>query len=261
MIYTDPNITTVPYYSINTDTLNYYSASTPFYVLGDTPNVKLVYTASTTLEFNGAGGYGVLSAYYSRNGVSTIINSSTYFPVPSSPITITVSGTFIPQENDKLFLDLGSSYPNVGFTASNIQWSITQSVDPVSSSVLTVLEPYLTTNFFYNDCNALYGNDVGLEYDADFMKVDYDGNGGNVIPSNQQEILNNTAERAPVKPYNYSAHAQTLPRYEGIKSTSLYINKWTGPNSGLFVDGNLYPGDYNTYGKLPTVESSNIFVA
>jgi hypothetical protein len=214
------NITTVPYYSVNTDILNYYSASTPFYILGDTPNVQLVYTASTTIEFDGGGGDGIISLYYSRNNVSTILDSQTYSSVPTTPITIAVSGTFLPIENDKLFINLGSSFLNTGFTASNIQWSITQSAPPHSSINLTVLEPYLLSNFTDSDCDVLMNNADSPEYDVNFMSVNYDGNGGTLIPSNQQEILNNTAERAPVKPYNYRLLSQTLPRYIGSRNST-----------------------------------------
>jgi hypothetical protein len=255
------NITTIPYYSVNTDTLNYYSASTPFYVLGDTPNVKLAYTASTTIKFDGGGGDGIISLYYSRNNIPTVLNSQTYSTVPTSPITIAVSGTFLLIENDKLFINLGSSFLNTGFTASNIQWSITQSVNPNSLINLTVLEPYLLSTFTDSDCDVLMNNADSPEYDINFMKVDYDGNGGLVIPSNQQQILSNTAERAPVKPYNYRLLSQILPRYNGVRTTSLFPNKWTGPDSGFVVDGVSYPGDYNTFGKLPVVDLSNIFVA
>ena len=75
------------------------------------------------------------------------------------------------------------------------------------------------------------------------MRVLYDN--GSVIPSNQSEILSNTAERAPVKPYNYALRAQTLPRYEGVRTTS--------PDFNQIAE--------NQYGKVPNIEQTTTYFA
>ena len=130
-------------------------------------------------------------------------------------------------------------------TISNFQFLITQSQDIVTgSSDFTVFSPYFTQNFFYNDWNALYGNADGLEYDNNFMKVDYTT--GQSIPTNQEEIISGSAEKAPVKPYNYALRAQTLPRYEGVRSTSPNFNQSSSEGG---------------YGALPNVESLKIVTA
>jgi hypothetical protein len=89
-------------------------------------------------------------------------------------------------------------------------------------------------------------NAVTPEFDNIFMKVNYET--GQFIPTNQEEIINNTAERAPVKPYNYSLLSQILPRYNGVRVTQQEENKWT-------------EGDINPYGKSPSVQSLNNYIA
>ena len=241
--------------NILTDSLGYGTASLGTYNFGDTPNVKIV--ASASAKFYPTGTQSIFFAVgdsTGARGIATVTN------VSSSGQLVIATGSFSPIENDSYqFLVWNLSTSSIG--SDTFQWSFSQSVDPHSSTNLTVLEPYLLSNFTDSDCDVLMNNANGLEYDVNFMSVNYDGNGGLVIPSNQQEILNNTAERAPVKPYNYAAHAQILPRYNGVRTTSLLPNKWTGPDSGIVVDGVSYPGDYNTFGKLPVVELSNIFVA
>ena len=240
----DDSVIITNYNTVTTDTLGYFNTSSGLITFGDTPNVKMYVTASVTVPDN----HQDFSLLGSSEGRIVMTNTSN----PTGG-TLIISASFTPIENSTywLFIENNSSGPS---SYSNVNLLLTQSVDPHSSTNLTVLEPYLLSTFTDSDCDVLMNNANGLEYDVNFMSVNYDGNGGTVIPSNQQEILNNTAERAPVKPYNYAAHAQILPRYNGVKTTSKEINKWNGPS----LD---WEGDSNTYGKLPTVELSNIFVA
>jgi len=240
----DDSVIITSYNTLTTDTLGYFNTSSGLIIFGDTPNVKMYITASVTVPDQ----YLDFSLFGSSEGRIVMTNTSN----PSGG-TLILSASFTPIENSTYWLFIENNVAGAS-SYSNVNLLLTQSVDPHSSTNLTVLEPYLLSTFTDSDCDVLMNNANGLEYDVNFMKVDYDGNGGLVIPSNQQEILNNTAERAPVKPYNYAAHAQILPRYNGVKTTSKEINKWNGPS----LD---WEGDSNTYGKLPTVELSNIFVA
>ena len=248
----DDSVIITNYNTVTTDTLGYFNTSSGLITFEDTPNVKIYITASVTVPDY----FQDFSLFGSSEGRIKVISS---YPNPSGG-TLTLSASFTPVENSTYWLFIENNGATTS-SYSNVNLLLTQSVDPHSSTNLTVLEPYLLSNFTDSDCDVLMNNANGLEYDVNFMSVNYDGNGGLVIPSNQQEILNNTAERAPVKPYNYAAHAQILPRYNGVRTTSLLPNKWTGPDSGIIVDGVSYPGDYNTFGKLPVVDLSNIFVA
>ena len=247
----DDSVIITNYNTVTTDTLGYFNTSSGLITFGDTPNVKMYVTASVTVPDY----YQDFSLFGSSEGRIVMVTTSSV-----SGGTLTLSASFTPVENSTYWLFIENNGATTS-SYSNVNLLLTQSVDPHSSTNLTVLEPYLLSTFTDSDCDVLMNNANGLEYDVNFMSVNYDGNGGTVIPSNQQEILNNTAERAPVKPYNYRLLSQILPRYNGVRTTSLLPNKWTGPDSGIIVDGVSYPGDYNTFGKLPVVDLSNIFVA
>jgi hypothetical protein len=205
-------------FNVNSDILGYFNSSTGYYTFGDTPNIKITYSASAI--FYASTTQSIIWGI----GVDPLSNPGTV----GASITVTsslgqlslITGSFVPLENGSYFLGVSNLSQTGTAGMDTVQWSFSQSVEPHSESRLTVLEPYLTTNFFYDDCNVLYGNADGLEYDPYIMLVNYDGNGGTVIPSNQQEILNNTAERAPVKPYNYRLLSQIRPRYLGTKNST-----------------------------------------
>ena len=204
----------IPTIKILTDSLGYGNASLGTYTFGDTPNVKIIASASARFYPTGTQSiaFAVINSTF-LTGIVTVTN------VSSSGQLVIATGSFSPIENDSYrFIIFNLSTSSIG--SDTYQWSFSQSVEPHSESVLTILEPYLTSNFFYDDCNVLYGNAVGLEYDPYIMLVNYDGNGGSVIPSNQQQILNNTAEKAPVKSYNYRLLSQIRPRYLGTKNST-----------------------------------------
>ena len=200
--------------NILTDSLGYGTASLGTYNFGDTPNVKII--ASASARFYPTGTQNILFAVINSTGTTGIATTAN---ISSSGQLVTITGSFSPIENDFYrFAVFNFSTSSIG--SDTYQWSFSQSVDPHSSTNLTVLEPYLLSTFTDSDCDVLMNNADNLEYDVNFMSVNYDGNGGTVIPSNQQEILNNTAERAPVKPYNYRLLSQTLPRYIGSRNST-----------------------------------------
>ena len=213
----DDSVIITNYNTVTTDTLGYFNTSSGLITFGDTPNVKMYVTASVTVPDN----HQDFSLLGSSEGRIVMTNTSN----PTGG-TLIISASFTPIENSTywLFIENNSSGPS---SYSNVNLLLTQSVDPHSSTNLTVLEPYLLSTFTDSDCDVLMNNANGLEYDVNFMSVNYDGNGGTVIPSNQQEILNNTAERAPVKPYNYRLLSQILPRYNGVRVTQQNENVWT----------------------------------
>jgi hypothetical protein len=193
--------------------LSYFTSTTNKYTFGDTPNDLIHFTASVYIE--GLGGQIILQL--SKNTTDAV--TARGFSVGGGT-TIAISASFTAIENDIYNLYFNNDGSGFTITASNVQWSFTQSTSPHSSTNLTVLEPYLLSTFTDSDCDVLMNNAVTPEYDVNFMKVDYDGNGGSVIPSNQQEIISDTAERAPVKPYNYRLLSQIRPRYLGTKNST-----------------------------------------
>jgi hypothetical protein len=221
------------------DARSYFNSTEGNYLFGDTPNVLIQFTASLNL------GTSMLGVFYFNRKVPNSTTSIT-FTTLSGAGTYILSGSFYPIENETYELRVVNLETSPGtYTINNIQWRFTQSISPSSSTNLTVLEPYLLENFEYSDCNALFNNATTLEYDPNFYKVNYDT--GLLIPTNQQEILNGTAEFAPVKPYNYSLNAQVLPRYNGVKVTQQNENVWT-------------PEDVSP-SKTPSVQSLSTYFA
>ena len=206
-------------YTINTDILNYFNPTTGLYTYGDTPNVKIIFTASALVTPSVAS--QALAFVLSGASGSTFLTGSV-FTIGPSQTTITISGStnsFIENTNLVLgFLNLSAN----SFDAQNIQWQFTQSIAPQSSSNLTVLEPYLVENFNYSDCDILMNNVDENQIGSFFRRVLYDD--GSIIPSNFQQILSQSAEYAQVKDYNYTARAQILPRYDGVRTTSPDFN-------------------------------------
>ena len=195
-----------------------FNPTTGRYTFNDTPNINITFTASFK-AINGFDGYigvyGVGSVPF--NSIVSIGQSFT------GGNTYTISGSFSPINNEPYQFRIDNESSDV--TIDLMSFIITQSTSPNASSNLTVLEPYLTSNFYYSDCNVLINNALDLEYDSNFRQVNYDT--GYIIPSNQAQILNGTAEIAPVKSYNYSLKSQIVPRYIGCKQIQQNPNVWT----------------------------------
>ena len=199
------------------DYLNYFNTSSGIYTFGDTPNVKIIYTASILVS---TGGTRTVGFSLTPPTGSAIASTSTNV---NGTATLTIQGTASFLENTQLLLRFANdSAPGQDATISNIQWQFTQSFTPNSSSNLTILEPYLESEFEYSDCNVLLNNADQNQIGSFFRRVLYDN--GSIIPSNFQEILSQSAEYAEVKDYNYTARAQIYPRYNGVKTTSPDFN-------------------------------------
>jgi hypothetical protein len=191
-----------------------FNPITGLYTFNDTPNVEIYYTGSFAAV---SSFWGSMELY----GDTSFLGTSTYF-VAGNRYKIT--GSIFPVKNQQYTFKVTNA-GGTGATIDGITFELTQSISPNTASNLTVLEPYLTSNFYYSDCNVLINNALDLEYDSNFRQVNYDT--GYVIPSNQAQILNGTAEIAPVKSYNYSLQSQIVPRYVGCKQIQQNPNVWT----------------------------------
>lgn len=246
------------YNIIYTSTPNTFNSSTGIYTVGITPNVYTSVTASVTIQTSVGDAFRLKII----NPVTQeVILFTEEISAPSSPITYTTSSVFpisgsITQnllettQYQVIIYGDGSSSPA---TVSNFSWAITQSVAAKSSPAYNsvILEPYLYDVFEYSDCNVLINNATEPQYDSDFFKINYDT--GQSIPTNQTQILEGTAERAPVNPSNYTSRAQIYPRYNGTKTTAPNFNASSSDGTGyggLVVAGNPAPfvGYYTSKG-------------
>jgi hypothetical protein len=230
------------------DILGYFETGSGVYTLGNTPNTPLQITASIPITASASTtGIVKMGIVSERNGVKTLLHD-TSFDASLVPLTLTLTASFYPLEGDQIYVQKGSYGGAVTLAVTTASILITQS-RAISSSTCypVIIEPYITTPNYYNsDQNAIINN-VDLErLSTVYQDVDYTP--GILTPTNFDLIISGNATKAAVQDSNYSSKRNTIPRYEGSKSTSQKLNQWT-------------LGDSGTYGKIPTINSTKAYVA
>jgi hypothetical protein len=241
---TNPPYIFKPTASING--LNYYTSSSGYTTLQNTPNIQLITTSSITIN-NTSGTTPFFIFVYSNSDYSSFIATTDYFTLPLGVSTYTISGSFTPLNGDSYVLT-AISLPTTSLTIQNIQFQLTQSIASSSAEYdPIIIEPYITTTNFYNsDENALLNSVQDIRQSTIFQDVDYSS--GITTPVNFNAIISGSANKATVPDSNYTTKRHIIPRYLGSRSTSQQLNTWT-------------QGDIGTYGKIPTIESLKTFVA
>jgi hypothetical protein len=246
--------TNLPHYGTS-----YFNSSSGYLTLENTPNTPIQISASITTDGNVVGsgkfdiiinGEAIASTTYSTNGFG---------------VTTTLNAIYYGIQED--IVNLKATRPGTGGTVTLVSASLVTTQlrnqfilntfysSPLNSSCsFALVEPYISVPNFYNsDQNALL-NDV-FENRSSTVYQDIDYNTGILTPTNFNLLLSGSAIKATVQDSNYTTARHIIPRYEGSKSTSQFLNKWTPPNT--------IPGfsDQGTYGKSPTVESLKNYVA
>jgi len=246
----DPSFGIIDNYTLNSNTLNYFTASSGIYTLGNTPNVVLNITNS--IRANNAGGVilGLYSIGSNIDDIDLIFYNS--FPSNGTLVTGSLTGSFTPIEGSSYGFFWLITTPTTNFTSSLI---ITQSFAPESSNYdIVVLEPYSGYNFYNSDCNVIQNNVDANNISELFMDVDF--NGGQIVAQNQAAILSGNASRAQVQPWNYSYRSHISGRYVGKQQNAIAINTYTGPttytNGTSSVNGytGSWPGDSASPGVI-----------
>jgi hypothetical protein len=230
-----------------TNTLGYFGATSGIYTFGNTPNITLSWTASITgsnTAFIGVGNF--LFNQLDSNGYF-IDENSPYTPTYPTSTTFrgTFSGSFTPVENQSYAFGLSNN--TQGLTGiTNFQFSVTQSVNlQASSNNVVVLEPYVDENFELSDCNVLQNNVSVNRFDGFFMDMDFTS--GSILPQNQQAILNGSAMRAQVQPWNYTYASHVSGRYTGKQQNAIDINIYTSASQfttpSIYGFSGSWPGD------------------
>ena len=129
---------------------------------------------------------------------------------------------------------------------SNTQVFITSSVAS-GPTMDTIPEPFFTQNFNRAfDCQPTLNNVSTNRLSSEYQDVDYSTN--LMTPVNFDLLISGSALKAEVQDSNYTLKRHILPRYEGSKSTSQFLNVFTR-------------GDKGNYGTAPTVEQLDTLVA
>ena len=159
---------------------------------------------------------------------------------------VSASGKFIANPGDRIFL-AGTKNDGLPCRVLSGSFLVTQSIASSSAEYDSIIiEPYITEPNFYNSDNNALLNSVSDQRESTFaLDADY---GYGTTPINFSLLITGSANPATVPDSNYTSKKSTILKYEGSKSTSQLLNKWT-------------PEDTGTYGKLPTVESLKTYIA
>lgn len=228
----------------NNDSLN--SFNSPFYIFpSTTPNLILSFSINDTSNL----GDGVF--YYLYSNLRDIL----FITQSNGGTQFTYTGSFFTDERIAISYTalniFSSSAPNYGTL------TITQSISPTSSLNQVIFIPYLFENFYNSDNNVLINNVSTNRDNNRLMRVDYPGD--IIIPVNREQILSGTADRADIPEYYYNLKRHTLPRYEGSKLQTAYINNYYGRQSDfVFInrDSNNYEGDIG-FGNITNIRVLN----
>jgi hypothetical protein len=230
------------------NSLNYWNSSSGTFTLGNTPNTPLQVTASFPIVGLGVSSANIRMQLISeRNGVKSLLQE-VIFNATSTPLTVNLSSSIYPIQGDQIYVQRGP-YNGTGTLALTYGTFLVTQSRAISSSTCTdvILEPYITElNYYNSDYNPLINNIFVDRLSSIYQDVDYST--GIATPTNFGLLISGSALKAAVQDSNYTSKRVTLPRYEGVKSTSQHLNYWT-------------PGDTGTYGKLPTIESLKTMVA
>jgi hypothetical protein len=252
----------VTQFTESVDSLNYFAPSTGVYTLNNTPNIPLIYTASTNFTIIS----DCAPSFFLYNLTdNTIINSvstgSLSNVVAGTTGILTLSGSFTPIENQQYCLALNDlSDPKGEWTSNLIDLKITQSQSPVAGiGSQTIIEPYLSVPFINSDYDSLINNAVVSRPNDNFFDVDFGSN--QITAVNEASIISASkgtgfATLSTVPESNYTTTRIISPRYIGKELTSAEFNEYTGPTtnftSSLGLQTGSYPGDV-AYGKTSNV--------
>jgi hypothetical protein len=217
----------------------YFNTSSGIYTLQNTPNTPLSITGSVVVS----GGSGKFDIILDRQGTTSAIATDTF----SSNTLLTISASYYGLQGDQLSLQTSKLTGGV-LTIKSGSLLLTQSRAVSSSNCDTaIFEPYIITPNYYNsNYNPLINNVEDERLSTIYQDVDYSS--GIFTPTNFALLISGSALKAAVQDSNYTTKRHIIPRYEGSKSTSQYLNVWT-------------EGDSGTYGKTPTAESLKTMVA
>ena len=98
-----------------------------------------------------------------------------------------------------------------------------------------------------DDCQPLINNFLFGRLNDKLMQVSYNNQTGSLLPVNFAQIISGSAVKAAVPQSNYTIKRVKDPRYDGVKTTSQFLNIWS-------------PLDTNTYGQLPVIELRSAYM-
>ena len=233
------------------DNLGFYDSTSQKYVVKTYPQKTIEVLFSGSVTTNGTTGNLILYLRAGTDGPQlnsiSIPAGSTNYPFALSASIDPLSGDLTPGESILPRYSTGSPSDITLFTLSSDTRIYITSTSASGPEFQSIPEPFFEENFeVAYDCQPLLNNATIDRKSGFWQDVDYST--GALIPTNFDLLISGNAQKADVQDSNYTLKRHTNPRYDGSKSTSQFLNKWT-------------EGDQGTFGKIPTVESLKTYVA
>ena len=195
----------------------------------------------------------ILAAEDATNGGQVPVANQSWVPNTTSTQSFNLNYTFTPpnlQPGDRVFVYITKTGtdPITRYNFHGTSSFFISSSDSTGQQVGLVPEPYFGSNDFQRslDCQPLLNNaDINRRHNL-YQDIDYSADA--TEPVNFDLLISGSALRAEVQLSNYTTRRHVIPRYEGSKSTSQKLNKWS-------------KGDTGTFGKTPTIESLKTVIA
>jgi hypothetical protein len=241
-VYPSPS-TPLTFNTVDGNIEGFFTGSTGYYITSQTPNITLNVSASIITSGSIPGLFGNLLGIFSiSNGNATTLATTPL--ATGANVTTTISASYYPLGTNSLFLAIVQTGD---LTLKSGSFLVTQSIDPIAiSDAPIIVEPYLVeANFYNSNDNAIINHISDQRLSAYALDVDYSTG---IIPNNFGLLISGTATPATVPDSNYTSKKSTIIKYEGSKSTSQFLNKYT-------------EGDEGTYGNTPTVQSLKTAIA
>jgi hypothetical protein len=221
----------------------FFTGSTGYYINSQTPNITLNVSASIITSGSIPGSFlNFLGIFSISNGNATTLATTPL--ATGANVATTISASYYPLGTDSLFLAI---IQTGDLTLKSGSFLVTQSTSPIAiSDAPIIIEPYLVEANFYNSNDNAIINHISDQRPSTYaLDVDYSTG---IIPNNFGLLISGTATPATVPNSNYTSKKSTIIKYEGSKSTSQFLNKYT-------------EGDEGTYGNTPTVQSLKTAIA
>jgi len=244
----EQGINVLTYDNIDTNNLGYFTASSGDYLLGNTPNIPLIISASANI-YSTTGTTSTQIRLFKQTSPGNFQLASGFSNTkaslsPLSSTTLYLSGSLTPVKGEKYIIGLSDNSPgDITLTVSSATFKVTQSISP-NIGVSGSGDDLIVVTSGAPENNPLQGNIDEIVLNPRYISLD---NITYNIPENEfQLILSGSGTNSTIKQYNYEANRIIIPRYKGSKSTSLGFNQNT-------IDGGL--------GVAPNVERTNVFFA
>jgi len=255
---TGANTFNITNYNINTNVLNYFTASSGYWTLGNTPNTVLSVTCSVSFSvtpimyaLTPTPGITLVDIIYGNNIYLSPVPALTGGPTTYQGNWIS-SASFTPIEGSQYIVQIDAGFAQATTTVYSASLLITQSVAPQPSNYdITVLEPYVVANFYNSDCNVLQNNaDVNV---VSPLYMDVDFTNSPIVAQNQAAILNGTAARAQVQSWNYSYFSNISGRYLGKQQNAIAVNVYTSASQFVTASVNGFTGSWPGDSTSPSI--------